>query len=227
VGNYTSWPPEALELPKLGGLVDADLEAIVELKPDLLIALPSEGTIATKVAALGVEVLRVDSDNLADVEAAIATIAKRCGVHEAGERFLSQWRQQLEPRTRTGDPPRVLLSIARPAGPPREIFTGGPGSFPHELLVRLGAVNVLGDAAAPYPTVGLEEILARQPEVIIELRTLEPSPDALRRDWLEFADLPAVRDGRIEIVAGSHTMIPGPRLAQLYAELEAALSEDP
>ena len=234
VGNYTSWPPEALQLPKLGALVDADLEALVKLEPDLLIALPSEGTLATKVAALGIEVLRVDSDNLEDVEAAIGAIAKRCGVSEAGERFLAQWRRQLAPRTPTATTtattaPRVLLSIARPAGPPREIFTAGPGSFPHELLTRLGAVNVLGDAAAPYPTVGLEEVLARKPEVIIELRTVKPSPEAaaaLRQDWQEFADLPAVRDDRIEIIAGSHTMIPGPRLAQLYAELAAALAED-
>ncbi len=230
VGNFTSWPPEALQLPKLGGLVDADLEAIVKLDPDLLIALPSEGTLATKVAALGVEVLHVDSDNLDDVEAAIGAIAQRCGVGDAGERFLAQWRQQLAPRpSLSSTAPRVLLSIARPAGPPREIFTAGPGSFPHELLTRLGAVNVLADSAAPYPTVGLEVILARKPEVIIELRTVEPTAEiaaALRRDWSEFAELPAVRDGRIEIIAGSHTMIPGPRLAQLYSELAAALTEE-
>lgn len=230
VGDFTSWPPEAKGRPKLGGLMDANLEAIVALDPDLLVALPSEGRLATRAEALGIEVLRVDSDNLADVEAGIEAIARRCGVESAGEAFLATWRRDLAPRSHKGAAPRVLISIARPAGPPSDVFTAGPGSFPHELLSRLGVINVMADAPAPYPTVGLEEVLGRAPEIILELRAEPVSTElaaALRQDWAAFAELPAVRDGRIAIVAGSHTMIPGPRLPKLYREMAAALGLDP
>ena len=226
VGDFTSWPPEAKKLPKLGGLMDANLEALVALNPDLLVALPSEGRLAERAEALGVEVLTVDSDNLADVEAGIEAIARRCAMEKSGRELLAQWRRALEPRMDAESGPRVLISIARPAGPPSDVFTAGPGSFPHELLTRLGAVNVMADAPAPYPTVGLEEVLGRSPEVILELRA-EPVTEEiaarLRADWTAFAELPAVRDSRIAIVAGSHTMIPGPRLPQLYREMAAAL----
>jgi iron complex transport system substrate-binding protein len=239
VGDFSTWPPEANELPKLGGLMNPNLEAIVHLQPDLLIALPSEGALTARAEALGIEVLTVPSDDLDDVAVAIEEISRRCGIAEAGQRFLAEWRRALAPRVPAGSPPppgalRVMISIARPGGPPSEVLTAGPGSYLDELLTRLGAINVFADAPAPFPTVGLEEVLGRQPDVIVELRTQEPAnairgaavESELRRDWSGFPQIPAVRDGWIELLAGSHTLLPGPRLPQLYRELAWALGID-
>lgn len=226
VGDYVTWPPEAAGRPRLGGLFDPNLEAIVALRPDLAVVLPSEAELARHLGALGVEVLEVDSDSLADTEAAIADIAHRCGLDEAGRELVDSLRRELAPDPLPGTP-RVLLSVEREPGHLEEVLSAGPGSFLDELLARLGAENVLADAPTPFPRVGLETVLGRRPEVIIELRSAPPGAEELaelQADWRAFPQLPAVRQDRLAVVAGSHTLLAGPRLPRLYAQLRAALA---
>ncbi|MGH9379648.1 MAG: helical backbone metal receptor, partial [Thermoanaerobaculia bacterium] len=85
VGNYGDFPPEVRDKPRLGGLLDPHLEAIVQLEPDLVVLLPSQQDVADRLAALGVGVLVVESeDTLEDIFAAVRRIAERCGVPRVG-----------------------------------------------------------------------------------------------------------------------------------------------
>lgn len=225
VGDHVEWPPEAADRPRIGGLYDPRLELVASLEPDLAVLLPGEAELARRVRRLGVEVLTVRLDTLADVPEAMRAIAGRCGVPAAGERLAREWEEALAPRP-LPDPPRVLLTLDRQSGRLGGVLVVGPGNFLHELLARLGADNVFADAPIPYPEVGLEPILARAPEAIVELQSREPdaaTAERLRGDWRRFPELPAVRDGRLEIVAGSHVLLPGPRLPRLYGELAEAL----
>ena len=229
VGTYTFWPPAALAKPRVGGLIDPNLERIATLHPDLAVLLPSEKDVATKLAALGVESLVVHDESLAEVEASIRTIAERCGVPEAGSRLVARLRNGLRPRELpAGTPrPRVLLVVERTAGRLGELYAVGPGTFLDELLRRLGGENVFADAGSLYPPASLEEIVARRPDVIVELRSTVPTPAeerALLADWRPLAAVPAVSQNRVRIVAGSFALVPGPRLPELYRALAAALA---
>jgi ABC-type Fe3+-hydroxamate transport system substrate-binding protein len=120
----------------------------------------------------------------------------------------------------------VVLSAGRPEGRLADVLVAGPDTFYQELLDRLGAANVFADAPVRYPKVSLEEVVARSPDVILELRAEEVRPEIARqlvRDWDQLGNLPAVRQGRIRVLAGDYTVIPGPRLPRLYAEMRAAL----
>lgn len=229
VGDYCRWPPEVESKPRLGGLFDPNLERIVRLEPDLAILLPSEGDLGEKLRRLGIDVLVVRNETLEDVEAAILDIARRCGVEAAGEKLLARLGQELKPLDLPGRP-RVLLSIGRQPGQLSQILVPGPGTFLHQLLERLGAANVFADAPLPYPQVGLEEIVGRRPEVIVELQSQEVPvavTEGLRRDWEVFPRLPAIRNGRIHVVAGDYVLIPGPRLPLLYRDLATVLGAPP
>lgn len=226
VGDYTRWPPEAAAKPKLGGLFDPNLERMVALQPDLAVLLPGERGLGEKLEGLGIATLYLPSETLEDAERAFTEISRRCGVPEEGERLLAEWRAGLAPRPIPGAP-RVMLSVGRQAGRLTDVLVAGPGTFLDELLRRLGAVNVFADAPVLYPQVGLEEVVARAPDVILELRSepLAPAVAAsLAGDWRQLGDLPAVRDGRVEVIADHHVLIPGPRLPRLYGELHAALT---
>jgi cobalamin transport system substrate-binding protein len=227
VGNYVLWPPEAARKPKIGGLFDPNLERIVSLKPDLAVLLPSERDLATQLNPLGVDVLIVPDETLAEVEESFLTIARRCGVPDAGKRLAAQWRAGLAPRPLPGSPPRVMISVGRSAGRLGEVTVAARGTFYDELLSRLGAVNVFADAPTRYPQVGLEEIVARKPDVILELRPDPLTPEktaAVVRDWSALPQIPAVRNGRVKVIAGDYTMLPGPRLPRLYQEMREALA---
>jgi iron complex transport system substrate-binding protein len=225
VGDFSTWPPEAADKPRLGGLFDANLERIVSLKPDLAVLLPSEKDLAAKLQPLGIEVLTIPNESLADIEKSFTTVADRCGVPDAGARLTADWRTGLAPRPVPGKP-RVVISVGRQEGRLADVLVAGPDTFYQELLTRLGAENVFADAPVRYPKVSLEELVARKPDVILELRAEEIPPEAARllaHDWDQLGDIPAVRTGRVRILSGDWTAIPGPRLPKLYAELRKAL----
>jgi iron complex transport system substrate-binding protein len=228
VGDYSTWPPEVKDLPRIGGLFNPNLERILALKPDLALLAPSERDLAGKLGPLGIDTLVIRSESLADIEQSFHTIARRCGVPEAGEKLAAEWRAGLAPEPLPGRPLRVMLSTGRQAGRLGDMVIAGKGTFFHELLERLGAENTFADAPGLYPQIGLEEVVRRRPDVILELRVATPSPEltaSLQRDWQALPEIPAVRNGRVVVIAGDYTLIPGPRLPRLYRELREALSQ--
>jgi iron complex transport system substrate-binding protein len=227
VGDYATWPPEALTRPKLGGLFNPNLERIVTLKPDLAVLMPSEKDLGVRLRPLGADILIVQAESLADVERSFGVIARRCGVPEAGERLAREFHEGLTPRPLPGPKLKVMLSIGRRAGDLGEMLVASKGTFFDELLSRLGAENAFPDGPTLYPEVSLEEVVARKPDVILELRADPVAADKaaeLIADWQPLGQIPAVRNGRIEILAGGHVVVPGPRLPRLYSEMRGALT---
>ncbi len=224
VGDYARYPSEVALRPKVGGLFDARLETIAGLNPDLAVLLPSEERLRSQLQEMGIEVLTVPSDSIADVEEMASRIGERCGVSDAAEAFLARWRSDLAARTQEV-PTRVLLSVNRESDRMADVLVAGPGTFLDELLQRLGMINVMSDAQMAYPQVGLEEIILRQPQVIIELQAAPGSFDQLAEDWLTVASGTALSDVCIQVIAGHHVLIPGPRLPRLLRELEQAVAD--
>jgi iron complex transport system substrate-binding protein len=225
VDDYSAWPPEVAGRTRVGGLFNPNLERIVTLHADLVLLLPSEKDIAVKLGRLGIASLVVPAETLDDVLRSYTAIAARCAVPRAGERLATSWSAALAPRP-VGGAPRVMLSIDRQAGRLTGVLAAAHGTFLDELLARLGAVNVFADAATRYPQVSVEEVVARAPQVILELRIAPVTPaegDALAGDWRQLPMLPAVRDRRITVIAGSYVLVPGPRLPLLYQRMRQAL----
>jgi iron complex transport system substrate-binding protein len=225
VDDYSIWPAAATAKARIGGLFNPNLEKIVSLRPDLAVLLPSEHDVAAKLRGLGVDSLIVPGETLADVERSFVAIARRCGVAPAGERLAAAWRAELAPRPVPGAL-TVMLSVGRQPGRLTGILAAARGTFLDELLARLGGVNVFADAATRYPQIGLEEVVARAPQVILELRS-DPAPPALAaalvHDWRQLPTLPALREGRIFVIAGDYVLVPGPRLPLLYRAMREAL----
>ncbi len=222
VGNYAHWPPEIETLPRIGGLYDPRYETIATLEPDLAILVPSEAELEQALERLGVEVMIVPHESLADIETAILRIAERTGVAERGERVVEELRRRLRPRDQPLEA-RVLLSVARQPSRAGEIYAAGPNTFVGELLFRLGAANVASPSEQLYPRLGFEEAVLRAPEVVLELQPEPVAPEdvaAWVQDWREVAgdNAPCVK-----VVDGSHVLLPGPRVTQLYRDLETAL----
>ena len=226
VGEYVKWPPELADRPRLGGLFDPDFESIVALAPDLAVLLASEESLRERLEAVGVEVLTVPSDTLGDVERAIERVAERCGVRERGVEVLREWRLALAPDP-FDRPLSVVLVVGREARRLGDMVVAGPGTFFDELLARLGARNAFRDVAARYPQIGVEEILRRQPDVVVEVQphfVNEVFEEALRRDWRELGGLGGLVAPCVAIVQGDHVLVPGPRLPLVYRQLRDALA---
>jgi iron complex transport system substrate-binding protein len=221
VDDFSNYPPEAAAKPHLGGFVDPDLEALVALHPDLAVMLDSQADLGRELQRLGIDVLRVDNQDLADVEASMTAIARRAGVPRRGEELAERFHRGLAPRPVAGAG-RVMITVGRTPGATGEVLVAGPGSYPYELVQRLGAENVFADLHSRYATVGAEEVVARAPRRIVELHWQHLGDEAratMADDWHRLLG----PDVEVAVVDGPEVVVPGPRLPAVYDRLEAAL----
>ena len=221
VDDFSNYPPEAAAKPHLGGFVDPDLESLVALHPDLAVMLDSQADLGRELQRLGIDVLRVDNQDLADVEASMTAIARRAGVPRRGEELAERFQRALAPRPVAGAG-RVMITVGRTPGATGEVLVAGPGSYPYELVQRLGAENVFADLDSRYATVGAEEVVARAPRRIVELHWQHLSDEAratMADDWHRLLG----PDVEVAVVDGPEVVVPGPRLPAVYDRLEAAL----
>jgi iron complex transport system substrate-binding protein len=204
-------------LPRVGGLLDPNLEAVVQLHPDLVLAL--DGAVeAPTLGALrraGLNVLALRHDALPQVFASVRAVAAALGQPEAGERMQARLEAQLgavRARARGQRALRVALVIGW-----RPLVLAGRGSYLEPLLEAAGGVNVAASALA-WPTSSMEALLAAPPEVVVDGAPGEVDAEALRlRELLE------AHGSRVARLPSGDLFRPGPRAVEALPELEAAL----
>lgn len=226
VSQHTKWPPEAMDKPKCGGFVNPNYELIFSLEPDLLI---TQGLAEHMKEFAGTNCIDLVSLELTDLES-IFTQTERVGevleLEARAELICAEMRHRLaQVRVRVSDKPpvRVLLVAGREPGELSNIFAVGSGTFLHDLVQIAGGRNVASDLASGYGVVNKETLLARGPEVVVELHgeggDQAHTEKEVRELWQGLAPLPAVQQGRIYVIEATYAMIPGPRVVQLADRL--------
>jgi iron complex transport system substrate-binding protein len=228
VSDYSDYPPEARALPRLGGFLNPDVEQVLARKPDLVILRDYSAALEDKLAAFQVPVLRVRDEGIGDILKAIRSVGEALGEPGRGEALAASIERELEEYRRRPEParrPRVLLVAGRSPGTLQDLFAPGAGTFLDELIRLAGGENLFGDSRIPYPKVSKEEVIARDPEVILEpvsataYAGARPDP----ADWKALGGVSAVRSGRVRILFGDHLLIPGPRLLEALRDVERAI----
>jgi iron complex transport system substrate-binding protein len=215
------YPEAAARAPKVGGYLTPSVEAVLGVRPDLVIAVPSPGNreAVRAIERAGVRVLVVQDRQLGDLWESIATIAYALGDAAAGERLAADVRGRLDAvRTRVaGAPPvRVLLVVGH-----SPLIVAGAGTLQGELLEIAGGTNVAADVGSAWPQVSLELVVARAPDVILDAAMgTEAGAHAL---FAGLTTVPAVRDGRIVAVSSDALFRSGPRVAEAAALFAAAI----
>jgi len=220
VDDFSDYPPEVKDIPKerrVGGM-ELNFELIVSLKPDLVVAagITSPDQIR-KLEELGLTVLALGTPK--DIEGVmedIELVGKATGAEEAARRL----RQQMEQRVREVEE-KVASAKTRPlvffeldATDPAKPYTPGPGSFIDVLIRMAGGENVAAEAKTEWAQLSIEEIVARNPDIIIlGDANWGVTPEAVkeRPGW---EALKAVREGAIYPIDDNLVSRPGPRIVE-------------
>ena len=238
VDGFSDFPPEARELPALGGLLDPDLEGMLGLRPDLAVVLDSQRETARALRAAGIPTLIVPHETLDDVQRAIRTIGRRVGLAVRAERMADSLAAALA-RGRVHVPeasrPRVLFVVAREPGQVASFTAAGAGTYLDELIRLAGGRNVLAGSAVRYPQVSAESALLLRPDVILDWAPEEtfdgrgrgvtgerPARDA---DWSRLPGLPAVQRGQVHVLEEDLWIRPGPRVVRALERLRDILAD--
>jgi len=219
--RYSNWPASVRQLPKAGGLDDADIELIVSLKPDVVI-LGHAARISERLRQLGVATFDVETQSYADIARSVTTLGAVLGVPARAESLNRDIERAVDEVTHAarndlhGRMPSVYFEVDR--GP----YAAGPGSFIGGLLARLGTRNVVTPDLGPFPKLNPEYVVRHDPDVIFVAAT-DAAELQERPGW---SRLRAVRERRLCTFDRDTTdtiVRPGPRVAEGLRAIAACL----
>ena len=220
---FCNFPPEAAKLPKIGSLLHPDVEAIVALHPDLVVVQNKYRSLADQLSRLHIRYVEVPSDDLGGIFSGAREIGRAAGATGAAEQLISSIQSRLD-RVRkqvAGFPrPRVAFIVGHTGNRLEGLIAGAAHSYFSDLIDIAGGTDIFADSASPYPRVSLEEILSRNPDVILQLTGEEKEKqDEVFRLWSEHRSIRAVANGRVYAIPPGPFLIPGPRAAEAAESL--------
>lgn len=231
VGSFDNWPPEVRRLPRLGALLDPDVERILRLRPSVVVLHVSQQELQAHLERIGIRTFAHATGGLADVAKNMRAIGAMVGRAAEAESAASEVERRLaEIRNRAAGRPRLrtLIVFGHEPGALRAIDASGGIGFLHDAVSVAGGENVYSSVRREAVRVSTEAIIAAAPEVILDLRhgsdALTEQEAAREREvWNGLPTVPAVRSGRVYVLTGDRFVIPGPRLVEAAADIAAAL----
>jgi iron complex transport system substrate-binding protein len=219
VDRWSNWPAALAALPRVGGLEDAQIEHIVSLRPDVVLAAPSARVIE-RLEALGLKVVVLDAQNHGDVHRALLWLAQLLGRPAQGPALWAAIERDLAaaaarvPAGVRGQ--RVYFEVG--SGP----YAAGAASFIGQTLARLGLVNIVPAEMGPFPLLSPEFVLRARPELMMAgRREWQAMPS--RPGW-QGPNAPRVRGCGFDSAQYDVLVRPGPRLGEAALQIADCLA---
>ena len=219
VTEFCDYPPQALEKPKVG-YSQPNLESIVALQPDLLLAPKSfiRVDLLQKIEQLKIPAFVLEPHTVEEIMAHIQTLGRMVGRSQEGNRQTAELRKEVSTLTvkLDGLPKPTMLYVLNS----EPLITVGPGSFIHHLIELAGGRNAAGEASTSYPRLTMEEVLRQNPDFLVfPVGRFEGIPQAEQERWKRWKTLKAVRDDHLFQVQSDLLNRPGPRIIEGLKQL--------
>jgi iron complex transport system substrate-binding protein len=213
--------PAVRALPRVGGLFDPSLEAVVALQPDLVVLVPSaqQRDFRARLEALGIPVLALANIRLEELLGSIQALGERVGRGEQARARVAQVRRafaEVSAAHAGGARERAVLVLQR-----EPLFVVGRGSFLDAMLAAVGLENAAAEFEEAYPRVAAEWLIAAAPQLILDASEDPEPPDAY---WARWPSLPAVGRGRVVAIEAGAITLPGPWLDRALRQLDGAVA---
>lgn len=234
--HFSTYPPEVLELPSVGGLVDPSIEAIIDQQPELV--LTERGTprdVIDSLQRLGIPVIAWDPVGIPDVIEMIREVGRCLGVDDDAAALAERLEARVvavaegnhERRIRQGLPSVLLVVGMDP------VFAAGEGHFVDDLISTAGAVNAVSlmnaNSVDQWPSLSMEAVVELDPDIVVIAMMLPEDLDAegiediaRRPGW---GRLSAVEGGRIYDLNPDLALRAGPRLFDALELLDGIIDD--
>jgi iron complex transport system substrate-binding protein len=235
VTRYCKYPPEVESKACIGGYFDPNLEALVTLKPDLVVMLDEHQQALPGIQKLKLKTWVVCHKNIEGIIDSFRSIGRTCGRASQGRQMAEDYENRLraiQRRTAALRRPRVLFAIDRVPSPNHlaDVYIAGADGYFDRMIALAGGANAYRENRVRFPVVSAEGILAMNPEVIIDLL---PNVALQRRDatdiasdWNELAQVEAVKCHRVFVFSQDYACVPGPRFIRVVEDIARVLHPD-
>lgn len=236
VTRYCDWPEAALEIPKIGGYLDPNYEAILALRPGLVLLLSEQAPRRAFFQELGIPTLMVNHSSVGGILNSLTEIGRACGAAEIAEARVRELRARLDRVKRRGEDrsrPRVLVTVGRGLvqGALGDMYISGRDGYYDQLIELAGGINAYRERTVALPSVSVEGIRELDPEVIVEMvpefTPGGPEEKDFIDSWRDIArGVKAVENKRIHVFVGTWAVRPGPRFIELLERMAAVIHPD-
>jgi len=213
--EYSTYPPAAKKLPRVGSYVKLDLERIIALAPDLCLAIKDGNPVHTvkRIEDLGIPVYVIDPRDINGIIRVIREFGTILNADEEAKKTVASMEEtinKIRDRVRKSTKrPRVFFQID--AAP---IISAGNNTFINELITMAGGINVAA-GVNPYPRFSWEDVLRFAPEVVMVASMAGGhNPNELKKGWLRWPQVPAVKKKNIHVIDANLIDRPTPRLVE-------------
>jgi iron complex transport system substrate-binding protein len=214
-------PREALKVQEIGAYLNPDIERVIALRPDLVLTTKTGARreLVQRLERLGVPVFVDNSRNLDD----ILELIERLGVLLSRERDagilvkeLRSRRRAIRERVEGLKKPTVFLAVGI-----RPLVAAGGKSFIGSLIREAAGTNIAETSPIPYPRFGMEEVIRKDPNMILFLTKECPDPEQCREEWRRFPVLKAVKGGQLYELDADLMARPSPGIIDALEKLVA------
>jgi iron complex transport system substrate-binding protein len=233
VTEYCVYPPEAKKIRRTGSWMSPNMEAILTARPDLIIVQKTAIHDSKKFDALRLRTFEVQLLGVPDILESIKAIGEIAEAQGDATKLVNSLQKQLnDVRSKVAGKPasRTMFIVGRSPNAIEGIVAVGKNSYQHEMIELAGGKNIFADSPTPYPKVLHEEMLARDPEVIIDMGAHADATGLTEKQkfaeialWQRFKNLSAVKNKRVYPVSSAIFVVPGPRVAELAREFARML----
>lgn len=226
VTDYCDYPDAAKGKSKLGGMLNPNIERVLALQPDLVL-MSGSGNMRSdfeKLTSTGTAVYVSHPQTVAGVLKSIVDIGELIGRRPRADSVVAQLvvrydKLVRQANTRKKETVLMILSL-------NPLVAIGPRTFLSELVTSANGQNIVRDSSTAYPVISREEILRRQPDVIIATNDIVRSIDDILSPYPEWKSLSAIRNKRVAIVDASIVSRPGPRIIDGLETIIHAIHRD-
>ena len=216
IDSYSSYPPAVEQIRRVGGMTDPDLEAILTSRAGLVVTMGHNRKLDQLTRSSGSELLVLPIDSLEQLDRAVQSLGSMLQAKQAAETLREKIKEQLnhvESHTDKLSRPRVFFSITYTTGKWGSLTTIGGVGFLNQLIEIAGGSNIFDDLSRAYPHVSREQVLLREPDVIViacpGMSLGKVDLARLENQWRQ-AGLP--EHVPVHVLPQEYLLIPGPRV---------------
>ncbi|MFH1228688.1 MAG: helical backbone metal receptor [Planctomycetota bacterium] len=197
------------QIPSVGNIIEPSIERIVVLKPDIVLATKdgNQPAAINKLRELGIKVFVFgESDSWKTVQDNFLLMGKLLGEESKASVILSELNRQLNATQAkiTGNNHKVFVQLNN-----NPLMTAGNNTFINDIIRHAGCRNIAGDTANKWPVFNIEEVIRRNPDLII-ISEMGQMTATAKEMWQNFPGIPAVKSGRIYVMPAELMCQPTP-----------------